>query len=147
MQAYQNHLWRNYNKKLKVRHFEFGDLVLIMYPKNQQVREKPIRFEPNWLGPYVVIAAYKFGTYQIATWEGKQLFEPVNSMYLCKYYTWENISKNILKIEKWSYKISKNWKLILKNINFFEKGAKKMRENSKKNHLPTSENMENRCSR
>ena len=86
-QAYQNRLKRSYNKKVRGRHFEIGDLVLRMNYKTQHNREKPKKFEPNWEGPYVVTTAYGSGVYQLATPEGEPLPVPTNSMHLQKYYT------------------------------------------------------------
>ena len=87
LQVYQNRLKRSYNKKVRGRHFEIGDLVLRMNYKTQRHREKPKKFEPNWEGPYVVTAAYGSGVYQLATPEGEPLPVSTNSMHLQKYYT------------------------------------------------------------
>lgn len=59
---YQNKIKRAYNKKIKPKQFEVGDLLL---KENQaktkaEKNEKPRKFEPNWVGPYVVTA--KFGS-------------------------------------------------------------------------------------
>jgi len=64
-----------------------GDLVLRENPINQQDREKKGKFEPNWLGPYVIIVAYGSGLYQLVTFEGELFDDPINSMHLCKFYT------------------------------------------------------------
>ena len=45
---------RSYNKKVKPRDFQLGDLVLRENPKNQQQWVQKGKFEPNWLGPYIV---------------------------------------------------------------------------------------------
>lgn len=87
LQAYQNCLHRSYNKKVKGRHFEVGDLVLKANPKNAQSTDIiKSKFEPNWVGPFIVTAAYGSGAYQLATLEGEPLSDPINSMHLCKYW-------------------------------------------------------------
>lgn len=85
LQAYQNHLHDNYNNKVWARHFYISDLVLKENLKNQMDRENPRKFEPNWLGPYIITIAYGFNAYQLATPEGESLLEPINNMHLCKY--------------------------------------------------------------
>lgn len=78
---------RSYNHKVIPRNFKVGDLVLKENPRNQQDREKKGKFEPNWLGPYVIISVYGSGVYQLTTSEGDILDEPTNSIHLKKYYT------------------------------------------------------------
>ena len=86
LQAYQKRLCRSYNKKVMVRKFDIGDLVLMQNPKNQADREKPGKFEPNWLGLYIIISSFGSGAYQLETPEGEQLTEPINSLHLQKFY-------------------------------------------------------------
>eukprot|EP01018_Ginkgo_biloba_P005986 Gb_40584 [translate_table: standard] len=62
LRAYQNRLRRRYNQKIKAREFEVGNFVLKENQKNtNKDREKKGKFEPNWLGPYVVIASMDLG--------------------------------------------------------------------------------------
>ncbi|GLJ24295.1 hypothetical protein SUGI_0463520 [Cryptomeria japonica] len=78
---------RSYNHKVKPRTFEVDDLVLRENPKNQQDRERKGKFEPNWLGPYIITIAYGSGAYQLSTTEGEPLEDLINNMHLCKFYT------------------------------------------------------------
>jgi hypothetical protein len=55
-------------------------------PCNQADREKKGKFEPNWLGPFVIIVAYGSGAYQLSTAEGDLFEEPINSIHLKKFY-------------------------------------------------------------
>ncbi|GLJ16331.1 hypothetical protein SUGI_0276020 [Cryptomeria japonica] len=87
LKAYQQRMSHSYNHKVKPRTFEVGDLVLRENPKNQQDREKKGKFEPNWLGPYIIIVAYRSGAYQLSTIEGEPLEDPINSMHLRRFYT------------------------------------------------------------
>lgn len=54
--------------------------------RNLQDCEKKGKFEPNWLGPYVITAKYGLGAYQLATPKGDPLDEPMNIMHLKKFY-------------------------------------------------------------
>ncbi|GLJ39711.1 hypothetical protein SUGI_0811870 [Cryptomeria japonica] len=77
----------NYNHKVKPRTFEVGDLVLRENPKNQQDIEKKGKFEPNWLGPYIITTVYGSGAYQLSTTGGEPLEDPINNMHLHRFYT------------------------------------------------------------
>ena len=55
-------------------------------PKNQQHREHKGKFEPNWLGPYIITIVFGFGAYQLSTSEGKKPAEPINVLHLKKFY-------------------------------------------------------------
>lgn len=67
---------RNCNHQVKPRAFQVGDLVLKENPSNQQDREKKDKFEPNWLGPFVVVAAYGSISYKLSTSEWELLKNP-----------------------------------------------------------------------
>ncbi|GLJ48089.1 hypothetical protein SUGI_1015320 [Cryptomeria japonica] len=77
----------SYNHKVIPRNFKVGDLVLKENPRNQQDREKKGKFEPNWLGPYIILSVCGSGAYQLTTSEGDVLDEPTNIIHLKKYYT------------------------------------------------------------
>lgn len=77
----------SYNHKVKPHTFEVGDLVLRENPKNQQDREKKGKFEPNWLGHYIITVVYGSGAYQLSTIEGEPLEDPINNMHLRRFYT------------------------------------------------------------
>jgi hypothetical protein len=70
-----------------VRNFDIGNLVIMQNPKNQADKEKPRNFEPNWLGPYIIISSFGSGTYQLTTSDGENLIEPINSLHLHRFYT------------------------------------------------------------
>ena len=64
-----------------------GDLVLKENQRNtNKDREKKGKFEPNWLGPYVIIAKFGSGAYKLATQEGRELKNPMNIMHLKRFY-------------------------------------------------------------
>ena len=86
MRAYQKRMSTQYNKKVHPREFQVGELVLRENPKNQQHREQKGKFEPNWLGPYIITAVFGSGAYQLSTSEGEELAEPINILHLKKFY-------------------------------------------------------------
>ena len=87
LRAYQQRMSRSYNKKVKPCSFELGDLILRENPKNQQQRTQKGKFEPNWLGPYIITAVYGSGAYQLSTTEGEVLKEPINTLHLKRFYS------------------------------------------------------------
>ena len=86
LRVYQKRMSRGYNKKVRHREFQVGDLVLRENPKNQSHQERKGKFEPNWLGPFVITATFGSGAYQLSTTEGEQLREPINVLHLKKFY-------------------------------------------------------------
>ena len=87
LRAYQQRMSRSYNKKVNPRSFQLGDLVLRENPKNQQQRTQKGKFEPNWLGPYIITAVFGSGEYQLSTAKGEVLKEPVNTLHLKRFYS------------------------------------------------------------
>jgi hypothetical protein len=71
--VYQNRIKRSYNKKIKVQTFQVGDLVLKENQKNMANLDSKGKFEPNWLGPFVITASYTSRAYQLSTLEGEPL--------------------------------------------------------------------------
>ena len=61
-------------------------MVLKENMKVQADREKKGKFKPTWLGPYVVIASFGLGAYQLSTLEGKVLNDPTNIIHLKRFY-------------------------------------------------------------
>lgn len=94
----------SYHKKFETKEFQIDDLVLMENQKNLKEREKKGKFEPNCLGPYVVIAKYGSGAYQLATPEGDPLDDPMNIMQLKIFYAW---SLENLKLSKYQEKYKK----------------------------------------
>ena len=86
MRVYQKRMSKAFNKKVHPREFQVGDLVLRVNHKNQQNREQKGKFEPNWLGPFIITAAFGSGAYLLSTAEGDQLPDPINVLHLKKFY-------------------------------------------------------------
>lgn len=86
LKSYQQRMVRSYNHRVNPHIFQIGDLVLRENPKNQQDREKKGKFEPNWLGPFVIVATYGSRLYKLSTPEGDWFDDPINSIHLKKFY-------------------------------------------------------------
>ena len=61
-------------------------MVLKENMKVQTNKEMKGKFEPTWLGPYVVTASFGLGAYQLSTLEGEVLNDPTNIIHLNKFY-------------------------------------------------------------
>ena len=72
---------RYYNKKVRTRAFEIGDLVL------KRVFPTPSNLNPKWEGPYVIERMLREGTFKLTTVDGILLPRAWNSEHLRRYYT------------------------------------------------------------
>ncbi|KAG8491163.1 hypothetical protein CXB51_014306 [Gossypium anomalum] len=83
-QMYQKRMMRAYDKKVHLREFHEGDLVLKkILPIQKDFRGK---WMPNWEGPYVVKKAFSGGALILTEMDGKSLPNPVNSDSVKKYF-------------------------------------------------------------
>ena len=85
MAAYKQRTSRYYNKRVKQRGFQVGDLVLKAV---NQSSKNPAhgKLGPNWEGPYQVTRVNRPGTYWLQTLNGRELSHPWNIEHLRKYY-------------------------------------------------------------
>ncbi|GMI89758.1 hypothetical protein HRI_002645100 [Hibiscus trionum] len=83
-QMYQKRMMQAYNKKVRPREFQVGDLVLKkILPIHRDARGK---WMPNWEGPYVVKKAFSGGALILNEMDGKDLPNPVNSDSVKRYF-------------------------------------------------------------
>ncbi|KAG8500944.1 hypothetical protein CXB51_002957 [Gossypium anomalum] len=81
---YQKRMMRAYDKKVRLREFHEGDLVLKkILPIQKDFRGK---WMPNWEGLYVVKKAFSGGALILTEMDGKSLPSPVNSDSVKKYF-------------------------------------------------------------
>ncbi|XP_074300492.1 uncharacterized protein LOC141631767 [Silene latifolia] len=83
--SYKQTLARSYNKNVKVRTLQVGDLVLrkvFQITKNQRAG----KFSYNWEGPYQVESIVGNGGYRLMTMEGQIVPRSWNIIHLKKYY-------------------------------------------------------------
>ena len=74
-----------YNRKVKVRRFNTGDLIL---RKVSQATKDPSqgKLGPAWEGPYEVICHSIESSYYLKSLDGQELSQPWNIEHLKKYY-------------------------------------------------------------
>ena len=75
---------RAYDKKVRLRQFQEGELVLKRIPQNRQDHQG--KWAPNWEGPYVVRKAFLGGTLIRSEMDGKGFLDPINADIVKKYY-------------------------------------------------------------
>ncbi|KAG5223412.1 Pol polyprotein [Salix suchowensis] len=76
-QLYQRRMARSYDKKVRPRKFQEGDLVLkkILFVPGQDQS----KWAPNYEGPYVVKKSFSGGALLLSRMDGEDLVRPVNS--------------------------------------------------------------------
>ncbi|RZS27719.1 hypothetical protein BHM03_00061241, partial [Ensete ventricosum] len=70
--AYRRAVTKLYNRRVRPRHVEMGDLVLRKTEVSDPTRSCG-KLAPNWEGPYRVVDVNRDGTYALATMEGRVL--------------------------------------------------------------------------
>ncbi|XP_057976008.1 uncharacterized protein LOC131163438 [Malania oleifera] len=84
-QLYQRRMMRAFNKKVRIRRFQEGDLVLKkILPIHNDPRGK---WTPNYEGPYVVKKAFSGGALLLSDMDGADLVHPTNSDAVKKYFS------------------------------------------------------------
>ncbi|XP_074315144.1 uncharacterized protein LOC141651325 [Silene latifolia] len=77
MTSYKQFVVRTYNKNVKIRTLEVGDLVLRRVFENTK-NHKADKFAYKWEGPYQVESVIKNGAYRLMTMHGQILDKPWN---------------------------------------------------------------------
>ncbi|XP_074299136.1 uncharacterized protein LOC141630170 [Silene latifolia] len=86
LQCYQARLSRAFNKKVRPRSFQVGDIVLSVR-RPIITSHKPVgKFTSKWDGPYVVQEVYMNGAYKIVDEDGVRI-GPINGKFLKRYYS------------------------------------------------------------
>ena len=73
-----------FDRHVNLRSFREGDLVLAYDIAHDTLRHS--KFESLWNGPYIIQHFLTKGAYILASPEGLSLKEPVNGLYLKKFY-------------------------------------------------------------
>ncbi|KAG9442418.1 hypothetical protein H6P81_018272 [Aristolochia fimbriata] len=73
LECYQSRMTRAFNKKVRLRSFQKGDLVLAGRRPMLFTRKTGGKFAPKWEGPYVVQEVYTNGVYKLVTANGSEL--------------------------------------------------------------------------
>uniref|UniRef100_A0A2N9HVR6 Uncharacterized protein n=1 Tax=Fagus sylvatica TaxID=28930 RepID=A0A2N9HVR6_FAGSY len=85
LECYQARLSRAFNKKVKPRSFQQGDLVLAVRRPINTLHKIGNKFTSKWDGPYVVQEVYTNGAYKIVDKDGIRV-GPINARFLKRYY-------------------------------------------------------------
>ena len=72
---------RAYNKKVKAKSFQVGELVTLGTKSN-----KFGKWSPSWEGPYKITKVIYRNSYMVETMQGEHLPRALNGRYLKKYY-------------------------------------------------------------
>ena len=84
IEAQKKRVKSQYNKSFNPRVFSEGDLVLLYDQAHDKLGVG--KFKPMWHGPYIIQCILERGAYELVDYEGNQLVEPQNGLYLKKYY-------------------------------------------------------------
>ena len=90
LQEYQVRMSRAYDKLVKERVFKTGDLIIVKR-KDVMASKPKNKFEPNWMGPYIIDKVYEGGAYTVVDHEGNVAFPPLNGKHLKRYYAPEHM--------------------------------------------------------
>uniref|UniRef100_A0A2N9EP38 RNA-directed DNA polymerase n=1 Tax=Fagus sylvatica TaxID=28930 RepID=A0A2N9EP38_FAGSY len=83
--SYQHQMKRGYDKNIRPRSFQVGDLVLRKVVANTR-NPSDGKLGPNWEGPYRVTSFAGVGVYRLTDLEGKSVLRPWNICNLKKYF-------------------------------------------------------------
>src|SRR5436190_10335950 len=87
IELYQARMARVYNKGIRLRTFEKGELVLMVRRPMEIAHKSKGKFQPKWEGSFIVETVYSNGAYRLIKMEGNVVMMPINGKYLKKYYT------------------------------------------------------------
>jgi len=77
---------RAYNKKVRVKTFQVGDLVWETILPLGMKSNKFVKWPPSWEGPYKIIKVISGNLYMMEMVQGDRLLRAINGRYLKKYY-------------------------------------------------------------
>jgi len=75
-----------YDQRVRPHTFHEGDLVLAYHIAKSKIGLG--KFKPHWHDPFIIWKCLPKGTYVVAFPEGNLLDNPVNGLYLKKFYPW-----------------------------------------------------------
>ncbi|XP_012853827.1 PREDICTED: uncharacterized protein LOC105973351 [Erythranthe guttata] len=85
LECYQARMSKAFNKKVRPRSFQVGDLVLAVRRSITLTQRMGKKFTSKWDGPYVVKEAYTSGAYKLVDNDGLRI-GPINGKFLKRYY-------------------------------------------------------------
>ena len=78
---------RAYNKKVRAKKFQFGELVWKTILPLGMKSNKLCKWSSSWEGPYKIIKVIFGSSYMVETIQGERLPRALNGRYLKKYYS------------------------------------------------------------
>jgi hypothetical protein len=83
---------RAYNKKVKAKSFQAGDLVWKTILPIGTKSNKFGKWSPSWEGPYKVVKVCSGNSYMVETLQGQRLLRALNGQCLKKFHrsVWQN---------------------------------------------------------
>ncbi|KAG5531746.1 hypothetical protein RHGRI_026388 [Rhododendron griersonianum] len=85
LECYQARMSKSFNKKVRLRSFQKGDLVLTIRRPINATHKIGGKFISKWDGPYVVQEVYSSGAYKLVAEDGLRV-GPINGKFLKRYY-------------------------------------------------------------
>ncbi|XP_071901588.1 uncharacterized protein [Coffea arabica] len=85
IECYQARLSKAFNKRVRPRSFQIGELVLAVRRPIILTHGGQRKFTSKWDGPYVVREVYTNGSYKLVAEDGLKV-GPINGKYLKRYY-------------------------------------------------------------
>ncbi|KAF7150025.1 hypothetical protein RHSIM_Rhsim02G0128300 [Rhododendron simsii] len=85
LECYQARMSKSFNKKVRLRSFQKGDLVLAVRRPINTTHKIGGKFISKWDGPYVVQEVYSSGAYKVVAEDGLRV-GPINGKFLKRYY-------------------------------------------------------------
>ncbi|KAM1643188.1 hypothetical protein ACFX2K_013023 [Malus domestica] len=85
LECYQARLSKAFNKKVRPRSFQTGDLVLALHRPIITTHKTKSKFTSKWDGQYVIQEVYTNGAYLIMAEDGLKI-GPINGKFLKRYY-------------------------------------------------------------
>jgi len=87
IELYQARISKAFNKKVKQRVFQKGDLLLAVRRLMIMTHKTKGKFQPKWEGPFVIEIVYSNGVYRLIIRNGDTLMMSISGRFLKKYYS------------------------------------------------------------
>ncbi|TYK03345.1 uncharacterized protein E5676_scaffold14226G00010 [Cucumis melo var. makuwa] len=84
LECYQARMSKAFDKQVRPRSFQVGDLVLAVRRPIITTRHTGNKFTPKWDGPYIVKEVFTNGAYKIIDQDGLRI-GPINGRFLKKF--------------------------------------------------------------
>jgi hypothetical protein len=83
-EAHKKQFKCQYDRSFLPQIFSEGDLLLVYDQDKDPLGAS--KFKPMWFRPFIVKDILKKGAYHLVYFEGNSLVDPINGLYLKKYY-------------------------------------------------------------